>query len=246
MNSTSTGVPSGRLAAPYTRRARFLSEPCNLRSAEFACEADSIVGCISGIPPISPYSCNFRTAVKTVKLRGRLPDIVSYCRRVESADGREIESRRIRLRRAGELQSAAVTCLGHFGSRLGVHTSAQSLTITNPWCQRVNFSQQILICLTSWEPSGSRGKELKSLPSTSKNTAPGLSSAVRAQMAAGVHQKRVMPLPFRLRPALTMRSAFTRFSTLCAKSKREPGHVSIVPPVMANLNTDSSLEREIL
>jgi hypothetical protein len=165
---------------------------------------------------------------------------------VESADGLEIETRRMRPGQARERLSATVACLGHFGSRLGSRTSAQSLAITNPWCQRVDFSQQILIWLTSSEPSGSRGKELKSLPSASKNTALGPSSAVRAQMAAGVHQRSIMPLPFRPRPAVTMRSAFTGFSILCANSKGKPGCVSIIPPVMANLNTDSSLEREIL
>lgn len=69
---------------------------------------------------------------------------------------------------------------GHFGSRRGAHPGARSMTTTNRWCQRVDFSPRILIWRTPWEPSGSRGKKLKSLPSASKNTAPGPWSLVRA------------------------------------------------------------------
>jgi hypothetical protein len=169
-----------------------------------------------------------------------VPNIASDCQRVESADGRESESRRMLPGQARKRQSvrrlprlsaepfiriqsadsdqlvsllAAVACRGHFGTRRDTHPSAQSLTITDPPRQRTDFRQQVLIRRTSPAPSGSRGKELKSLPSASKTTALEPSSAGRARMAAGVHQRSIMLLPSRPRPSVAMRSAFTRFFT---------------------------------
>jgi hypothetical protein len=123
------------------------------------------------IPPSTPRSCNFRTAAKTVKLCRRLPNIASHCRRVESADGHEIESRRVRRKQARKRQAVrrlprlspeplfefspkiqargvaacAADCRGRFGQSAGHHPSAQSLTITNPRCQRADFGRRTLV-----------------------------------------------------------------------------------------------------